>query len=100
MSSSKRRNEDKTIHDRAVQAIARARFGVPNTEHLSWQTYTNEPFPVVGIQVGDKFPAPDIVVIDARIYEPDEEEDGDIAPREAVVMIGEWKQPCLLLLKR
>ncbi len=52
-------------HDRAVRAIAEARFGFPTADQPSLRTFVNEPEPSLGVKGIDGEPLyPDIVVVE------------------------------------
>lgn len=52
------------IHDRAVQDIAKARFGFPTDKYRDYKTYVNHPTRTMGVQMPDGSVAyPDIVVV-------------------------------------
>ncbi|MBI2913301.1 MAG: hypothetical protein HYY03_05220 [Chloroflexi bacterium] len=52
------------IHDRALQDIARLRFGFPTPKYPYYKTYVNHPQRAMGVQMSDGLVAyPDIVVV-------------------------------------
>jgi len=52
------------IHDRAIQDIARLRFGFPTEKYRDFKTYVNHPARTMGVEMPDKTVAyPDIVVV-------------------------------------
>jgi hypothetical protein len=54
------------LHQRAVQDIARQRFGFPTAEYRDYKTYTNVPQRSMGVAMGGGAVAyPDIVVVQA-----------------------------------
>ena len=52
------------IHVRAIQDIAKARFGFPTEKYRDYKTYVNHPTRTMGVQMADGSAAyPDIVVV-------------------------------------
>lgn len=52
------------IHDRALQDIARLRFGFPTEKYRDYKTYVNHPVRTMGVDMGDgRVAYPDIVVV-------------------------------------
>ena len=52
------------VHDRAIQDIARERFGFPTAKHRDLKTYVNHPRRTMGVEMPGGYVAyPDIVVV-------------------------------------